>query len=75
MFTIDNDFHPTLTQLITFLKTKYKIQQKEVALESALMPIIIDFMTESKNKTIIFSEFWDKIKHDISGHFDYCNHI
>jgi hypothetical protein len=52
---------------------KIKNDKKSFTLESALFPIIIELMHETKTKIITFSDFWDRLKDNIKGHFDEKN--
>ncbi len=49
---------------------KIKSNKKDFTLEAAIIPIVIELMHESKKKIVTFSEFWDRLKNSIKGHFD-----
>ncbi len=49
---------------------KIKNDRKNFTLEAALFPIIIELLHESKTKIISFSDFWNRLKDNINGHFD-----
>ncbi len=52
----------------TFQKLlEIKNNKKDFSLESALIPIVIDLMNESKTRKIKFFDFWEKMKITIRG--------
>lgn len=49
---------------------RIKNDKKDFTIEAALVPIIIELMEKSKCNKIKFSDFWDKVRYVIPGHFD-----
>ncbi len=49
---------------------KIKSDKKDFTIEAALVPIIIELMVQSKSNKIKFSNFWDRLRSVIPGHFD-----
>jgi hypothetical protein len=49
---------------------KIKNDKKDFTIEAVLVPIIIELMVRSKSNKIKFSDFWDRLRSVIPGHFD-----
>ena len=49
---------------------KIKNDKKDFTIEASLVPIIIELMELSRNNKIKFSDFWDRLRSVIPGHFD-----